>query len=1001
MAASLQKPFSIIISILLLFLHLAAAEIEVSEADALLKWKSTLDNQSQSFLSSWNSTNSCDSWFGLHCNPAGSVTNISLRDTGLKGTLQSFSFSSFPNLIRFNISNNSFYGKLPEAIGNLTKLDVLDISVNEISGPIPDEIGMLRSLIYVDISNTFLNGSIPATIGNLTQLPILYIHLCLISGSIPEEIGLMKSATQIDLSTNSLTGSIPTSIGNLTNLSLLHLNQNQLSGSIPQEIGKLSSTLTEITFSYNNLTGPLPSSLGNLTNLTALYLSNNSFAWSIQVIGKLTKLTTLFLEFNQFAGPLPLEMNNFTSLQLLVIYANRFTGPLPDDICIGGSLIALGVNHNNFTSPIPRSLRNCSTLGRARLEANQLSGNISESFGVNSGLRYLDLSDNRLYGELSWKWENFGNLATLILSDNNISGKIPAGIGNATQLQSLHLSSNLFTGEIPKELGKLKLLELSLDDNKLSGSIPDEIGMLSGVTILNLAGNNLSGAIPEKLGDCTKLLFLNLSKNRFSESIPFEIGNIDSLESLDLSYNLLSEKIPQQLGNLQRLEALNLSHNSLTGSIPGSFDTLESLTAVDISYNELEGPIPRIRAFQQAPLTSLQNNRNLCGNHTNLQPCVSPTNTEPGKKDRKSELILIIVSVLCGLVLVLVLIGGFFFLHRRNKSRKAISTESEDAHVIDINPIWSDDRDLQYQKIVEATEDFDSKYCIGVGGYGIVYKVVLSEDRVVAVKKLHELQNGEELTDKKEFKGEISMLMNIRHRNIVKLYGYCSHPKNSFLLYEFIERGSLRNILSDDNGAIELDWFKRINVVKGIANALSYMHHDCSPPIIHRDISSNNVLLDSEFEAHVSDFGTARLLMPDESNWTSFAGTFGYTAPELAYTMVVNEKCDVYSFGVITLEIIIGKHPADLISSLMSTSSMSLPDDERTLFKDVIDHRLPFPESKAREGVAYVAQLALACLSTNPQSRPSMRQVSSYLSDSWIPLSKPFSEINLEELFGL
>jgi serine/threonine protein kinase len=131
----------------------------------------------------------------------------------------------------------------------------------------------------------------------------------------------------------------------------------------------------------------------------------------------------------------------------------------------------------------------------------------------------------------------------------------------------------------------------------------------------------------------------------------------------------------------------------------------------------------------------------------------------------------------------------------------------------------------------------------------------------------------------KAFRIEIDVLMGIRHRNIVKLYGFCSHAKHSFLVYEFVERGSLRKVLNDEEQAIKMDWDKRINLIKGVANALSYMHHDCSPPIIHRDISSNNVLLDSDYEAHVSDFGTARLLMPDSSNWTSFAGTFGYTAP--------------------------------------------------------------------------------------------------------------------------
>jgi serine/threonine protein kinase len=188
------------------------------------------------------------------------------------------------------------------------------------------------------------------------------------------------------------------------------------------------------------------------------------------------------------------------------------------------------------------------------------------------------------------------------------------------------------------------------------------------------------------------------------------------------------------------------------------------------------------------------------------------------------------------------------------------------------------DGKLLYENIIAATEEFNSNYCIGEGGYGIVYKAVMPPERVVAVKKLHQSQT-DKLSNFKAFETEVRVLANIRHRNIVKLYGFCSHAKHSFLVYELIERGSLRKIITSEEQAIELDWMKRLNVVKGMAGALSYLHHSCSPPIIHRDITSNNILLDLEYEAHVSDFGTARLLMPDSSNWTSFAGTFGYTAP--------------------------------------------------------------------------------------------------------------------------
>ena len=192
--------------------------------------------------------------------------------------------------------------------------------------------------------------------------------------------------------------------------------------------------------------------------------------------------------------------------------------------------------------------------------------------------------------------------------------------------------------------------------------------------------------------------------------------------------------------------------------------------------------------------------------------------------------------------------------------------------------ISSFDGRIMYQEIIDATQNFDANFCIGKGGYGTIYKAKLTSGNIVAVKKLQSLHDGE-IAQQKEFLNEIRALTELRHRNIVKFHGFCSHPQNSFLIYEYLERGSLAAILTNDDEAKELDWNKRDNIIKGVAHALSYLHHDCSPPIVHRDISSKNVLLDPEYNAHVSDFGTAKLLNQDSSNWTSLAGTYGYVAP--------------------------------------------------------------------------------------------------------------------------
>ncbi|GKD38427.1 MDIS1-interacting receptor like kinase 2-like protein [Tanacetum coccineum] len=248
--------------------------------------------------------------------------------------------------------------------------------------------------------------------------------------------------------------------------------------------------------------------------------------------------------------------------------------------------------------------------------------------------------------------------------------------------------------------------------------------------------------------------------------------------------------------------------------------------------------------------------------------------------------------------------------------------------------ITSFDGQAMYDEIINVTNDFDDAYCIGIGGYGTVYKAELQPNNLVAVKKLHSSsENGDHIG----FLNEVRALTSIRHKNIVKLYGYCYHARHSFIIYEYLEKGSLKSLLSSDITAKEMDWLKRVRIVRAVANGLAYMHHDCTPPIIHRDISGANILLDSDYAAHISDFGTAKLLKLDSSNWTVVVGAYGYIAPELAYTMVATEKCDVHSFGVVALEVIMGKHPGELMSSLPTLSTDDL------LLANVVDRRIPPP----------------------------------------------------------
>ena len=300
------------------------------------------------------------------------------------------------------------------------------------------------------------------------------------------------------------------------------------------------------------------------------------------------------------------------------------------------------------------------------------------------------------------------------------------------------------------------------------------------------------------------------------DSIPDEIGKMHHLESLDLSQNMLTGEVPPLLGELQNLETLNLSHNGLSGTIPHRFDDLISLTVADISYNQLEGPLPNIKAF--APFEAFKNNKGLCDNNvTHLKPCSANQ-----KKANKFSILVIILLIVSTLLFLFAFIIAIYFLFQKSRKRK---TKSSEADVEDLFAIWGHDGELLYEHIIQGTSNFSLKQCIGTGGYDTVYKAELPTGRVVAMKKPHSSQDGD-MVDLKALKSEIHALTQIRHHNIVKLYGFCSFAENSFLVYEFMENGNLRNILSNDEEADKLDWLVRLNIVKGVAKALFYMHHD-------------------------------------------------------------------------------------------------------------------------------------------------------------------------------
>ncbi|GAY47194.1 hypothetical protein CUMW_102760 [Citrus unshiu] len=423
----------------------------------------------------------------------------------------------------------------------------------------------------------------------------------------------------------------------------------------------------------------------------------------------------------------------------------------------------------------------------------------------------------------------------------------------------------------------------------------------------------LAGSIPPEISALSKLQRLDLSSNRLTGSIPSEIGNLRNLVYLNISKNILTGTVPSTLGSLTNLKNMGLSYNQLSGPLPQEIGNLKNLMELDLGTNSLIGPIPSTLG-RLTNLNYMSLSRNMFGG---LLP------QEIGNLKNLIELNVGSNSLIGPIPSTLGLLTDLSYLDL--SCNQFSSSIPNDTTKLLVEMCFY--QKIVYEDLIRATEDFDIRYCIGTGGYGSVYKAQLPNGKVFALKKLHTSET-EELAFIKSFRNEAQVLSQVLHRNIVKLYG--------------------------------VDLFGLI---------LTSQH--CSPSIVHRDISSNNIILNSNLEAFVADFGTARLLHADSSNRTLLAGTYGYIAPELAYTMVMTEKCDVYSFGVVTLEVLMGKHPRDLLSSLSSSS------DPKIMLIDVLDPRLPPPvDRKVIRDILLASTISFACLQSNPKSRPTMQSVS-------------------------
>ncbi|CAB4273844.1 unnamed protein product [Prunus armeniaca] len=829
------------------------------------------------------------------------------------------------NVVGLKLSAYGISGELGPQVGSFRHLQALHLSVNNFSGKIPKELVNCSLLEYLDLFVNGFSGEIPES---LFAIPALAYF----SGVIPSSIGNCSKLQELVLGNNQLTGELPKSLNNLENLVDLDVAVNSLEGSIPLGSGNCTK-LNSLDLSDNKFSGGLPSGLGNCRNLT-------------DFSAEASKSKAILVFDNNLTGELPLVMTEMKQLNYISLHNNLFFGVIPQTLGIHSNLSVLDFTNNNFTGKIPPNLCHGKQLRKLILGSNRLQGIIPSDVGTCSSLSRLSLDQNNLIGVLPQFAKN-PTLSYMDISSNEITGEIPPSLGNCSNLKSINLCRNKLTGVLPQELGNLAELRS-----------------------LNISENNLVGPLPPQLSKCTKMYKFDVRSNLLNGSIPSSLRSWTDLSTLILSDNSFTGgPIPPELGKLKRLQQLDISHNNLTGTLeaPGY---MSSLIEVDVSDNNFTGAVPEtlMKLLNSSPLSFLGNPYicvsyfpscgSTCARNNSFKLCNSQSSNRKGISILQIVLTalgssLVVVSVVYGLVYV-------FFLRKKTKQELEVATQEDPSSLLN--------------RVMKATENLNDQYIIGRGAHGTVYKAHVAPDKDYAVKKIlfagHEESRSSMVT-------EIIILGTIRHRNLLKLEEFWLREDHGLILYRYMQNGSLHDVLHEIKPPPTLEWSVRYRIALGTAYGLEYLHHDCDPRIVHRDVKPMNILLDSDMEPHVSDFGIAKLLDQSSASTSSAAvvGTTGYIAPENAFIPTRSVESDVYSYGVVLLELITRKkaldpsfgEQTDIVGWARSAWSNAEDIDQ------IVDSSLP--HSNIINQVVDVLMVAFRCTDQNPRQRPTMRDV--------------------------
>ncbi|WJX46780.1 non-specific serine/threonine protein kinase [Trifolium repens] len=918
---------------------------------------------------------------------------LELGDNNLTGILPSNVCQGLPNLRSLLLYFNDFSGEMPKVWRYCKELQVLGLSHNNFDkGHMPSDIGKLTKLQYLYLASTNLYGEIPFSLFNISSLIVINLNKNNLNGILPHEMCHQFPQLQMfTLHTNDYSGIIPRSIGNCTSLQYFSLADNFFEGSIPMEIGHLNQ-LQVLQLSNNSLSGPIPSKLFNISTLEVL-----------------------ILQINFFSGMLPSNMGfGLPNLQRLQIYENNFVGKFPDSISNASNLAVLDMSDNEFTGVMSNSFGDLTLIEFLGIGGNNLTLN-DDSLEINfltsltscTYLTYLDVSENMLSklpksignlslenfladscginGNIPLEIGNMSNLIQLSLGMNGLNGPIPSTIKGLHNLQSLNLEYNRLQGSIIHELCEVSSLsELSLTSNKLFGVLPTCLGKMTSlrkfhigsnkftsmipfsfwnledILEVNLSSNALIGNLPLEIKNLRALVLLDLSNNQISSNIPTAISLLRTLETLSLADNKLNGLIPTSLGEMLSLSFLDLSQNLISGVIPKSLESLSSLKYMNLSYNRLQGEIPNGGPFKRFTARSFMHNDALCGSpRLRVPPCVK-------KIRKKSKTKMILIIFISSIIFVLGILVVACIILQRQKRKKV-----ENPPKSDLSTNLGVPRRISYYELVKATNGFNESNLLGKGGFGTVYQGILSSGKMVAIKVLDSTLEA----TSRSFDAECNAIRNLRHRNLVQVISSCSNDDFKSLVMEFMSNGSVEKWLYSENYC--LDFLQRLNIMIDVASALEYLHHGSSIPVVHCDLKPSNVLLDEDMVAHVSDFGISKLLDEGQSKThTQTLATIGYVAPEYGSKGVISVKGDVYSYGIMLMEMFTGKKPTNEMFSEELTLKTWISKSMVNSVMEVVDYNLV---SQHEKELHEILALALSCCTDSPEARIKMTDVTASL----------------------